>query len=91
MSLGYDGIYYKSSQGNGKNICCFYPQKIKLIEHSENLLRITSNKYSYIPSPFNLINKNIEDTSIDFIDTYYDDARIKYIKKWNKKANHSID
>ncbi|WP_264230252.1 RES family NAD+ phosphorylase [Acholeplasma laidlawii] len=87
-SSGYDGIYYKSSQGGGKNICCFSPLKIELIKFSEELLRITSNKYEYILSPKNLINKPIEDTLIDFIEENYDDKRIKYIKEWIEKSNH---
>lgn len=43
--LGYRGIYFKSTQANGYNIVCFYPQDFDYIEYSERM--ITAKKIQY--------------------------------------------
>lgn len=42
-----DGIYFKSSQGEGKNIVCFDPSAFALKKYSEKIYRATSIQYRH--------------------------------------------
>lgn len=49
--LGFDGILFNSSVGNGNNLVVFYPEKMKYIEEDKNVVVV--NKVTYDFSPLN--------------------------------------
>lgn len=44
--LGYSGIYFQSTQAEGKNVVCFYPENFRYIQYSEEMFTVEKIKYS---------------------------------------------
>lgn len=56
--LGYDGIIFSSTVGNGKNIVVFTPEKASVVEGSEHVVNINKVSYDYVAA--NVIGKDDE-------------------------------
>ncbi|RLO25823.1 hypothetical protein CLM69_24310 [Serratia marcescens] len=56
--LGYDGIIFSSTVGNGKNIVVFTPEKASVVEGSEHVVNIKNVSYDYVAE--NVIGKDDE-------------------------------
>ncbi|HEK2025180.1 RES family NAD+ phosphorylase [Proteus mirabilis] len=65
--LGYDGIIFSSTVGDGKNIVIFTPENASIVENSEYVVNINSVIYTFVKS--GVIGRDDENV------TYKDDIR----------------